>query len=128
MQVWDILRTVEWATRRSDDRPQETVTLYGKGDMAALALYAALLDERVERVVMNDPPTTHRSPSAPGLLNVLRVTDLPEAAAAFAPRRLVFIPEVPPAYEPARKLYALRNRPDALTTAGSLAQAIASNR
>ncbi len=32
------------------------------------------------------------------------------------------------AYESARKAYALRNRPDDLTSAGSLAQAIASNR
>ena len=73
---------------------------------------------------MVDPPSTHRSPSAPALLNVLRVTDLPEVAAAFAPRRLVFVPEVPPAYEPARKVYALHDRADGLTTAGSLTEAV----
>ena len=125
MQVWDIQRTVEWATRPQKEQPARRVTLYGKADMAALALYAGLLDERVERVVLNDPPTTHRSPAAPGLLNVLRVTDLPEAAAAFAPRRLVFIPEVPAAYEPARKVFTLHGRADGVTTAGSLAEAVA---
>jgi dienelactone hydrolase len=127
MQVWDILRTVEWAARPEKDgqgKPQ-LVTLYGKGDMAALALYAGLLDERVVRVVLSDPPATHRSPSAPGLLNVLRVTDLPEAAAAFAPRRLLFVPEVPAAYEPALKIYALHERAGELMTAGSLTEALA---
>src|SRR5439155_10819891 len=119
MQVWDMLRAVDWATRQEPDPPQkkQPIMLYGKGDMAALALYAGLLDERIGRVVLSDPPTTHRSPSAPALLNVLRVTDLPEAAAAFAPRRIVFVPEVPVAYEVARKIYALHNRAQELTTA-----------
>ena len=66
MQVWDMLRAVDWATRQEPDPPQkkQPIMLYGKGDMAALALYAGLLDERIGRVVLSDPPTTHRSPSA----------------------------------------------------------------
>ena len=126
MQVWDILRTVDWAAglEPGQSRQKPPIVLYGKGDMAALSLYAGLLDERVSRVILNDPPTTHRSASAPALLNVLRVTDLPEVAAAFAPRRLVFVPEVPAAYEGARGAYALHDRADALTRAGSLAEAL----
>jgi hypothetical protein len=38
--------------------------------------------------------------------------------------RLVFVPEVPPAYEGARKVYALHDRAEGVTTAGSLAKAV----
>ena len=46
MQVWDILRTVEWSARLVElDRNQgqgqgekPPIVLYGKGDMAAVAL------------------------------------------------------------------------------------------
>jgi dienelactone hydrolase len=128
MQVWDILRAVDWVARQPEvaraDRQQQTIVLYGRGDMAALALYAGLLDDRVGRVVLNDPPATHRWRSWGSRLNVLRVTAVAVGAAEFARGRLVFVPEVPPAYEPARKVYRLHKRADEITATGSLAEAV----
>ena len=81
MHVWDILRAVEWLVAE-EKVPASSITVHGKGSMGILALYAGLLDERIERVVLRDPPGSHVE--GPALLNVLRVTDIPEAAGAFA--------------------------------------------
>ena len=82
MQVWDILRAIEWAARE-EKISGSAISLYGKGEMGILALYAALFDDRVKEVILNDPPGSHWQ--GPALLNVLRVTDIPEVAGAFAP-------------------------------------------
>src|SRR4029434_2048229 len=90
MQLWDVLRAVQWALEDEKLTP-ESIALYGKSDMAILALYAGVLDDRIDRVVLCDPPTSHWQ--GPALLNVLRVTDIPEVASAFAPRELVVLCE-----------------------------------
>ena len=59
--------------------------MYGRKEMGALGLYAAALDDRISRVILDDPPASHWQ--GPALLNVLRLTDLPEAAALVAPLR-----------------------------------------
>ncbi len=74
------------------------VTVFGKGTSAALGLYAAILNPAIEHVVMIDPPATHAN--APIFLNILRYTDLPEAAALIAPRRLTFYARIPAPYTP----------------------------
>ena len=43
MQVWDILRAVEWVTDE-EKLSASSISLYGKGEMGILALYAALFD------------------------------------------------------------------------------------
>ena len=63
----------------------EEFSLVGKGESAILAAYAALLDERVTRVVLHSPPTSHRR-SGPHFLNLLRYTDIPQMLAMLAPR------------------------------------------
>jgi hypothetical protein len=47
--------------------------------MGANALYAALLDGGVDRVILHSPPASHRE--GPTYLGVLRYTDIPEVAA-----------------------------------------------
>jgi pimeloyl-ACP methyl ester carboxylesterase len=81
------------------------IAVAGRGVSGALALYAAILDPRIEHVVLLDPPETHAV--APVFLNVLRYTDLPEAAALVAPRRVTFYARMPPAYEYSRHVWAL---------------------
>ena len=49
-------------------------------------IYAAATDERVTRVIVEDPPYSHWQGSA--MLNALRFIDLPEVAALIAPREL----------------------------------------
>jgi hypothetical protein len=121
MQVWDILRAVQWVTEEQGLAP-DALSLYGKGEMGIAALYAGLFDARVRQVILKDPPVSHWQGAA--LLNVLRITDIPEVMGAFAPRRLTFLREVPPSLDSARSLYQLHGCPDHLTCAGSLPEAL----
>lgn len=74
------------------------IHLYGHGPEAAVAIYAALLDEQVAGVVLEAPAATHWEcgPEFPG---VLRVGDLPHNAALLSPRPLVFVGALPAAYQ-----------------------------
>jgi hypothetical protein len=98
------------------------ISIYGKGDMGILGLYAGFMDERVSEVILNDPPASHWQ--RPALLNVLRVTDIAEVAGAFAPRRLVSVTKLPDAYEHAKALYDLQGAADQFASAGSLPEAL----
>ncbi|MCI0718691.1 MAG: acetylxylan esterase [Acidobacteria bacterium] len=121
MQVWDILRSVEWLVR-DGGVPASSISVYGKGDMGILALYAGLFDERIHQIILSDPPGSHWK--GPALLNVLRVTDIPEVAGAFAPRRLISLTDLPHSFEHARKIYELHSRSANLSQAGSLPEAL----
>jgi cephalosporin-C deacetylase-like acetyl esterase len=81
------------------------IAVAGKGVSGALALYAAIFEPGVEHAILLDPPTSHAE--GPIFLNVMRYTDLPEAAALFAPRRLTFYGRMPPAYEYSRHVWKL---------------------
>jgi hypothetical protein len=121
MQVWDILRAIEWAA--GEERiAARGISLYGKGEMGILALYAALFDERVSQVVLNDAPASHWQ--GPALLNVLRITDIVEVAGAFAPRRLVSLTEFPGTFDYTRKVYERQGAAHQLVRAESLARAL----
>jgi dienelactone hydrolase len=120
MQIWDLLRTIEWTADEQALGPQ--VSVYGKGDMAAVALYAALFDERVKQVIVNDLPSSHWQ--GPALLNVLRVTDLAEVAAALAPRRLVSLNRLPASFAHTRDLYRLRGASQQFAQSASLPEAL----
>jgi hypothetical protein len=80
----------------------------GKGVSGALGLYAAILDSRVHQVTLIDPPRSHAE--GPLFLGILKHTDLPEAAALLAPRRLNFYARFPPEYQLTRRLYSLQGR------------------
>jgi len=60
------------------------IYLHGKGETAVAALYAALLDERVAGVLLEDLPSTHGE-GAP-IAGILRVLEIPHATALLAPR------------------------------------------
>jgi cephalosporin-C deacetylase-like acetyl esterase len=121
MQLWDILRAVTWALDDAQLDPA-SVTVYGKSEMGVLAMYAAVLDDRINRVLVSDPPATHWR--GPALLNVLRITDVPEVAGLLAPRELVFLRTVPDGFGLTRSIYSLQNAGDQLIEAGSLAEAL----
>jgi cephalosporin-C deacetylase-like acetyl esterase len=121
MQVWDILRAVEWLAQDSGVHAT-SIPVYGKGDMGVLALYAGLFDERIQQVILSDPPGSHWK--GPALLNVLRVTDISEVAGAFAPRRLVSLTDFPPSFEYTRRIYKLQSQSSKLSRAGSLPEAL----
>lgn len=121
MQVWDTRRAIAWAVEE-ERIPATRIAVFGRGEAGVLALYAALLEERVGRVILADPPASHWR--GPALLNVLRVTDLAEAAAAVAPRELVFLRALPAGFTETQALLKRAGHTRALRVAGSLAAAL----
>lgn len=104
MRVYDVMRCLE-ALRSLDNVNVKRIALAGEGEMAAVALYAALLDGNVESVLLQNPPATQNAPSQPDgrgdaieMLNCLRITDLPQAAGLLLPAETVFVGEPPETY------------------------------
>ena len=121
MQLWDILRSVDYLAE-GEGLKLSGVTIYGRAQMGALALYAAALDKRVTRVILDNPPASHWQ-AAP-LLNILRLTDLPEAAALMAPREIVSLTKLPAEYNYTASVYALYGKKNPFREAGDLGQAL----
>lgn len=97
MRVYDTLRALETA-RTLEEIDPDRIVLCGAGEMAVVALYAALLDGKVAGLVLANPPATQDAPGqADGIgdciemLNVLRFTDLPYVAGLLWPAKLVFL-------------------------------------
>jgi cephalosporin-C deacetylase-like acetyl esterase len=91
MRLWDVKRAAEIFKPKP-----ERLTVLGKGVSGVLGLYAAILDPAIDQVMLLDPPSSHRQ--GPIFLNVLRYTDLAEAATLIAPRPLIFYGRVPEAF------------------------------
>lgn len=121
LQVWDILRAIDYLTE-AEGIEVNSVSIFGRKTMAALSLYAAAFDVRISRVIVDNPPATHWH-DAP-LLNVLRVTDLPEAAALLAPREFVALGPLAREYDHTRAIYELYGAADHMRTAGGLGEAL----
>lgn len=109
LRLWDVLRSVEVlrAEKRVDS---ERITVAGNGTSGILGLYAALFDSGINQVLLLNPPSSHVE--GPIFLNILRFTDIPEAAALLAPRRLNFYSRVPQAFEDVHQVYSLYGCPD----------------
>lgn len=95
MQLWDILQSVNFLLD-GEKLNVQGISVYGRKHMGGLALHAAGLDPRITRVILDDPPVSHWQ--GPAMLNVLRITDLPEIARMIAPREIVSLTAVPEAY------------------------------
>ncbi|MBI3869489.1 MAG: acetylxylan esterase [Verrucomicrobia bacterium] len=118
MQVWDMMRTVEWSLKDRQLRP-ERIALYGRGAMSTLTLYAALFAPKVTEVILNRPSATHWN-EAPALLNVLRGTDVAEVAGLLAPRGIKFVGAPGPEFELTQSIYRLEKASDQIQQARSL--------
>jgi dienelactone hydrolase len=121
MQIWDVIRAARWALAEEGFSPS-SLSVYGRGASALLAVYAALMEERIARVVVAGPPESHRQ--GPALLTILRHTDLPEVAAMLAPRELVFLDGRPPAYALTRAIYGVQGADARLRTVAGFLEAI----
>ncbi len=131
MQVVDLLRVMDYLNSRGDvDRSR--ITLLGKGNGGVVALFAAALDRRFSKVVCEDELATYLDMASatyydPSLFDiivpgVLKDFDLPDVAAAIAPRSLQVIdarsasgtleslPEARREYAPAAHAYAASHR------------------
>ena len=112
MQVYDALRAIELA-RSLDGVDPDQIGIAGRGQMAVVALYAALLDGRIKSVILESAPATQNAPSNPDgtgeaieMLNCLRYTDLPYMTGLLYPADLVFVGERPDSYQWAEELYS----------------------
>jgi len=117
LRVYDTLRALE-AVRSWPEVEGERVALAARGEMAAVALYAALLDGKVTTLFLESPPATQNAPGekdgtgpAIEMLNCLRFTDLPQIAGLLWPTELVFIGERPETYAWAEEVYARLGEP-----------------
>jgi hypothetical protein len=88
-RVWDIAAAARYL--RTLHRGQSEVYLAGTGASAVLAIYAALLEPDIAGLIIDQPAVTHMDKSAPALLNVLRVCDIPEALGMLAPRPVILV-------------------------------------
>ena len=111
MRVWDALRAIETARALPGVDPSQ-ISLAARGEMAAVALYAALLDGRMTAVLLDSPPATQNAPSeangkgpAIEMLNCLRYTDLPQVAGLLYPAHVVVAGTFPSTYEWAETLH-----------------------
>ena len=121
MQLWDVLRSIDYLIDE-EKLSLGAISLYGRKYMGGLALHAAALDGRVSRVILDDPPVSHWQ--GPALLNVLRITDLPEVAGLVAPREIVSLTPLPEAYGYTRSIFRLHGANHAIRQAASLAEAL----
>lgn len=108
MRLADVLAAVE-ALRRVEGVDPARILVLGEGASGELGLYAAILDPGVAQAMLINPPVTHAD--SPIFLNVMRYTDLPEAAALMAPRHLTFYGRMDAAYEYTRHVYGLYGKP-----------------
>ncbi len=72
-------------SRREIGVTTDPFSLHGTGEAAVWCLYASLIDLAqhpddpiVDKFVLTDLPATHMDPDCPELLNVLRITDIPQ--------------------------------------------------
>ncbi len=126
MQVYDLLRALQ-AVRRLPEVHTAKVSLAAREEMCAVALYAALLDGRINVLFLQSPPATQDAPSDPlgagpaiEMLSCLRVTDLWQVAGLLWPTEIVFVGEPPETYNWAREVYARLGSPGKISVVKSL--------
>ncbi len=95
-RVWDVRRAVS-CLQKVDGLGDVQLTLQGKGNLAGVALYAALFEPGVNSLDLWQPPSTHRR--GPTFLNVLTVLDMPQALALALPRKVTLHVKDPEAAE-----------------------------
>jgi hypothetical protein len=111
MRLMDVIQAYRALAAHPNVDPAR-ITVSGKGVNGAIAMYAAVLEPRIQQVLLIDPPASHRE--GPIFLGILRHTDLPEAAALLAPRRLNFYGHMPAAYKYTADVYGVLGKRDNL--------------
>jgi len=105
MQVYDLLRCIEFC-RTLEGVDSDKIGIASRDDMTVVALYSALLDSNCETLILKNPPESQDVASSPDgrgaaseMLNCLRITDVYQLPALLTPANIVFIGEIPEAFE-----------------------------
>jgi len=101
------------------------IYLWGEGDLAIPALYAAVADERVAGVLLEDAPAHHSSETA--LFRVLRYADVPQAAALLFPRPVFFLGRQSSEFGWTENVYRLLGQPTRCAASAETPAAIVAN-
>jgi hypothetical protein len=124
MRVWDALRAIA-AVKATGHATR--IALAARGELCAVALYAALLDGGVGTLFLENPPATQNAPGAKDgrgpaieMLRCLRLTDLPQVAGLLWPAELVLIGDTPATYEWAESLYRHLGAPGRVVRVGDM--------
>lgn len=119
LRVWDTLRALDAARALPGVNPSK-VSIAARGEMTAVALYAALLDGRTTSVLLDSPVPTQNAASQPDgkgpateMLNCLRYTDVAHVAGLIHPANVVVAGDVPSSYAWAEDLYRRLGSPAA---------------
>jgi len=111
LRVWDAIRAVQ-AARALPGVDRSQVSIAARGEMAAVALYAALLDGTIKSVFLESPPATQNAASqkdgkgpAIEMLSCLRFTDLPYVAGLLYPADVVVAGDFPATFRWSEELY-----------------------
>jgi hypothetical protein len=94
MRVWDIRRAVQ-AVRSFRSFRGAPLSIEAHHDLAVDALYASLFEKGIAGLELSQMPKSQRD--GPDYLNVLRLLDIPQAAAMAAERSRVRLFETDPA-------------------------------
>lgn len=105
-RVIDVVRLADAALHLPGSN-ESRIRIAGRGQAGVIAAYAAMLTPQIAEVVAIAPPTSHRN--GPYFLNVLRVTDIPDALGLLAPRPLRIETATPAAFERTVAIYAAAN-------------------
>lgn len=96
MQLYEVLRALAFLRSLPEVDPSN-ITIVGKGETGVHGLYAALLSNGVQRVIVGSPTGSHRA--GPTYLGILRYTDIPEVIGLLGNKVRVY-GEVPLALKP----------------------------
>jgi hypothetical protein len=102
-RIWDIVATARYF--RASLKEQCPVYLVAETNSAVLAIYAALLEPDIAGLIVRAPPATHMDSTAPTLLNVLRVCDIPDALGMVAPRPVTLLDDANNRFQKAAAIY-----------------------
>ena len=104
MRVYDLLRFIEFFRSLPGVDPAQ-IGVAGKGEMGVVALYGALLDGKLNTVIVQDPVATQNVTSSKDgrgdaieMLNCLRITDVNQLPALIHPTSTVFVGDIPESY------------------------------
>jgi len=95
-RVWDVIAF-------ANSVKGVTWQVTGRGRAAVIAAYAALFEPRLSKIVLVEPPTSHKD--GPHFLSVMRLTDIPASVGLLAPRQLTLRGTSAKAFQATVRLY-----------------------
>lgn len=112
MQVYDLLRCIDFCRTLPNVDPSQ-IGIAAQRNMAAIALYGALMDGRCKTVLLQDPPPTqditgdsYGKGPAMEMYNCLQVTDVNRLPALIWPTTTIYKGKIPDAYRWAEEVIA----------------------